>query len=54
MANFSASDYLDKLSMHGGSKELTPQESAAVWAEIRRRMPQDEPKQEAEHGTPQT
>jgi hypothetical protein len=43
---FDAATYLNGLSMHGGSKELTPQESAAVWAEIRRRMPQDEPESE--------
>lgn len=52
---FDAKVYLDKLSMHGGSKELTPQESAAVWAELDRRMGKEpEPKQEVPSGTPQT
>lgn len=53
---FNAADYLDKLSMHGPSGNLSELESKAVWAELHRRMgetPEPAPT-EARHGTPTT
>jgi hypothetical protein len=53
---FDAKRYLDSLSMHGPSSNLSELESKAVWEELHRRMgetPEPAPT-EAEHGTPTT
>ena len=56
---FDAKRYLDSLSMHGPSGNLSDLESKAVWAELHRRMgetPQvlEPAPTEASHGTPTT
>jgi hypothetical protein len=40
---FDAARYLDSLSMHGPSSNLTAEQNALVWAELRRRMNEPEP-----------
>jgi hypothetical protein len=51
---FNAADYLDKLSMHGPSSNLSESESAAVWTELRRRMEPEPPTTEAPDGVEET
>ena len=43
---FDAKRYLDSLSMHGPSGNLSELESRAVWTELRRRMSDPEPEPE--------
>jgi hypothetical protein len=45
---FDAARHLDTLSMHGPEIPLTPENSALVWAELRRRMEEPEPKKSTE------
>jgi hypothetical protein len=40
---FDAARYLDNLSMHGPSSNLTAEQNALVFAELRRRMGEPEP-----------
>jgi hypothetical protein len=40
---FDAKVYLANLSMHGPSSNLTAEQNALVWAELRRRMGEPEP-----------
>lgn len=49
---FDAATYLNGLSMHGGSQELTPEQNKAVWAELDRRMGKEpEPEKEKQDAT---
>jgi len=45
---FDAKVYLANLSMHGPSSNLTAEQNALVWAELRRRMEEPEPKKSTE------
>jgi hypothetical protein len=45
---FDAKVYLAHLSMHGPSSNLTAEQNALVWAELRRRMGEPEPAEPTE------